>query len=82
MPFLETFLSNFPVLSVINATQSVCVTAPVVAIGDTSHAIPGGTTAADLLHRAADAGGNGPWGRGEHALVIEQRPTDAAGMAS
>ena len=33
MPFLETFLSDFPVLSVINATQSVCVTAPVVAIG-------------------------------------------------
>ena len=32
MSFLETFLSNFPVLSVINATQSVCVTAPVITI--------------------------------------------------
>ena len=37
MSFLETFLSNFPVLSVINATQSVCVTAPVVAIGCPEH---------------------------------------------
>ena len=37
MPFLETFLSDFPVLSVINATQSVCVTAPVVAIGCPVH---------------------------------------------
>ena len=32
MSFLETFLSNFPVLSVINATQSVCVTAPVITV--------------------------------------------------
>ena len=33
MSFLETFLSDFPVLFVIDATQSVCVTTPVVAIG-------------------------------------------------
>ena len=37
MSFLETFLSNSPVLSVINAAQSVCVTASVVAIGCPVH---------------------------------------------
>ena len=37
MPFLETFLSDFPVLFVIDAAQSVCVTAPVVAIGCPVH---------------------------------------------
>ena len=37
MSFLETFLSDFPVLFVINATQSVCVTAPMVAIGCPVH---------------------------------------------
>ena len=37
MPFLETFLSDFPVLFVINTTQSVCVAAPVEAIGCPVH---------------------------------------------
>ena len=79
VPLMEQLAATGTRVSVAGRAYSI---APVIAIGDRNHAIPSGTTAADLLHRAAAAAGNGPWGRGEHALVVEQRPADEAGVSS